>query len=191
MAKKQVGVLSLQGAVLEHSRKLLQCKALPVEVRRPGDLDSLDGLIIPGGESTTIGMLMEKFALHEAIKKCCHNGMGIMGTCAGMVLLAQDVVDGKPEQPKLELMDIAVRRNAFGRQRESFEEELSIKGIESSVRGVFIRAPLVEETGSRVEVLSTVEEGIVAVRQEKILGVSFHPELTEETALHRYFLNLL
>jgi len=186
-----IGVLALQGAVTEHRVKLQQCGVTATEVKTPEDLEALDGLIIPGGESTTIGMLMQKYKLNDAVKNRCREGMPVMGTCAGLVLLAKKVVDGKPEQPKLDLMDITVKRNAFGRQKESFEKEVYFQGLDKPVRGVFIRAPLVVETGNEVEVLSALEEGMVAVRQENLLGISFHPELSEGTSLHRYFLDMV
>jgi len=184
----KAGVLALQGEVSEHLRKINQCGASSIEVKRPADLENLDALIIPGGESTTIGKLMHECHLAEAVKKYCQSNLAVMGTCAGMVLLAREVLDGNPAQFNLGLMDIKVKRNAFGRQRESFEEELTFKGLDHRVKGVFIRAPVVAETGPGVEALSSVKEGIVAVGQGNCLAVSFHPELTESLEVHRFFL---
>jgi pyridoxal 5'-phosphate synthase pdxT subunit len=186
MAK--IGVLSLQGAVSEHLDHLRRCGAEAVAVKRPADLAGVDGLIIPGGESTTIGGLMEQFGLNEAIKERCGAGMAVFGTCAGMVLLAREILDGIKDQPRLALMDIKVRRNAFGRQKESFEAPVALKGLDGPVEGVFIRAPIITEAGPGVEVLAAREEGIVAARQGKLLTTSFHPELTGDLRLHHYFI---
>lgn len=186
----KIGVLFVQGAVSEHVEMLKRGGVVAVPVKRPADLEGLDGLIIPGGESTTIGSLMEKYALIEAVTRRHKDGMGIFGTCAGMVLLAREITDGAQNQPRLELMDIKVRRNAFGRQKESFESPVTVKGIETPVEGVFIRAPVIEEAGSTVEVLAALDEGIVAARQGKLLAVSFHPELTDDLRVHSYFLEM-
>jgi pyridoxal 5'-phosphate synthase pdxT subunit len=186
----KIGVLSVQGAVSEHIEQLKRCGAEAVAVKTPADLEGLDGLVIPGGESTTIGSLMEQYGLNEAIKQRHRDGMALFGTCAGMVLLAREILDGAQRQPCLALMDIKVRRNAFGRQKESFEAPVAVKGIESPVEGVFIRAPVIEEAGPAVEVLAVREEGIVAARQGKLLTTSFHPELTPDLRLHGYFLEM-
>lgn len=186
----KIGVLSLQGAVSEHVQHLAQCGEEAVEVRGKRDLERLDGLVIPGGESTTIGFLMNQAHLLDSVKSLCRDGMPVMGTCAGMVMLARDIEDGKPEQPRLGLMDITVKRNAFGRQKESFEAWLEFKGIDVKVPGVFIRAPLVTQTGDNVEVLARLQEGPVAVRRRNMLALSFHPELTEDLSVHRFFLDL-
>jgi pyridoxal 5'-phosphate synthase pdxT subunit len=186
MAK--IGVLSLQGAVSEHLDHLRRCGTEAVAVKRPADLAGVDGLIIPGGESTTIGGLMEQFGLNEAIKERCGAGMAVFGTCAGMVLLAREILDGIKDQPRLALMDIKVRRNAFGRQKESFEAPVALKGLDGPVEGVFIRAPIITEAGPGVEVLAAREEGIVAARQGRLLTTSFHPELTGDLRLHHYFI---
>ncbi|MEW5785573.1 MAG: pyridoxal 5'-phosphate synthase glutaminase subunit PdxT [Bacillota bacterium] len=188
MAK--IGVLSLQGAVSEHLAQVKRCGAEAAAVKRPADLEELDGLIIPGGESTTIGNLMEQFGLNRAITARFGKGMAIFGTCAGMVLLAKEILDGVQDQPRLALMDIKVRRNAFGRQKESFEAPVSVKGFDTPVTGVFIRAPIITEAGDRVEALATVPEGIAAARQGKLLTTAFHPELTDDLRVHRYFIEI-
>ncbi len=186
----KVGVLSLQGAVSEHLAHLKRCGAEAVAVKRPADLAELEGLIIPGGESTTIGKLMEQFGLNDLIRERHRAGMAIYGTCAGMVLLAREIVDGTAEQPRLALMDVKVRRNAFGRQKESFEAPVEIKGLDDTVPGVFIRAPIIEETGPDVEALASFAEGIITARQGRLLATSFHPELTGDIRMHKYFLKM-
>lgn len=185
-----IGVLSVQGAVSEHVDLIRRCGAETLPVKTPADLKRLDGLIIPGGESTTIGNLMKIYGLNEAITERHREGMAVFGTCAGMVILARELLDGYREQPRLALMDIIVRRNAFGRQKESFESPVLVKGIDTPVEGVFIRAPVIVKAGDKVEVLAAREEGIVAARQGKLLAVSFHPELTDDLRMHRYFLEL-
>lgn len=186
----KIGVLSIQGAVSEHLDLLKRCGAAAVPVKKLSDLEGLEGLILPGGESTTIGGLMEKYGLNEAVRARSRAGMPVFGTCAGMVLLAREILDGAWEQPRLALMDVKVRRNAFGRQRESFETPVRINGFDTPVEGVFIRAPLIEEAGSAVEVLASLDEGIVAARQGNLLAVSFHPELTGDLRLHYYFMKM-
>jgi 5'-phosphate synthase pdxT subunit len=186
----KIGVLSLQGAVSEHLDQLKRCGVEPAAVKRPGDLEGIAGLIIPGGESTTIGSLMEHFGLNEVIRERCRAGMAVFGTCAGMVLLAREILDGVKDQARLGLMDIKVRRNAFGRQKESFEAPVALKGFDSPVEGVFIRAPIITAAGSGVEVLAAREEGIVAARQGRLLTTSFHPELTGDLRLHLYFIRM-
>ncbi len=187
---KKIGVLSLQGAVSEHLKHIERCGAQAVAVKNAADLEKLDGLIIPGGESTTIGRLMEQFGLNEVIKERHREGMGLFGTCAGMVLLAREILDGKKAQPRLGLINIKVRRNAFGRQRESFEAPIDIKGLDAPVIGIYIRAPIIAEAAPEVEVLASMEEGIVAARQGKILTTSFHPELTDDLSMHGFFLEM-
>ncbi len=186
----RVGVLSLQGAVEEHISLIKRCEGEGLRVRRPGDLDKVEALIMPGGESTTIGLLLRELKLEEPLKERCAGGMPVMGTCAGMVLLSREVLDGREEQSLLGLMDTRVKRNAFGRQKESFEKDLWLKGLDKPFRGVFIRAPLVVDAGQGVEVLADVEEGMVAVRQNNLLALSFHPELTDDLSIHRYFMDM-
>lgn len=187
----KVGVLSVQGAVSEHIRHLESCNVDAVAVKNCDSLNEVSGLIIPGGESTTIGKLIETFGLADLIRDRNRQGsLAVFGTCAGMVLIAREILDGIPGQPKLDLMDITVQRNAFGRQRESFETELSFNTFETSLTAVFIRAPIIEKTGSGVTVLASMPEGIVAARQKNILATSFHPELTDDLRVHQYFIEM-
>ncbi|HSW36687.1 MAG TPA: pyridoxal 5'-phosphate synthase glutaminase subunit PdxT [Candidatus Limnocylindrales bacterium] len=186
-----IGVLSVQGAVSEHLHQLKSCGAEAVAVRNAASLAGVCGLIIPGGESTTIGKLIELFGLTEAIRERYHdNSLALFGTCAGMILLAREVVDGIEGQPGLKLMDITVRRNAFGRQRDSFEAPVHLKTFDSPITGVFIRAPIIDGIGQSVDILASLPEGIVAARQDRILVTSFHPELTDDLQLHQYFLKM-
>lgn len=184
----RVGILALQGDFEKHEAMLNRIGVPNLQVRKPDDLNGVDALIIPGGESTTIGRLMERYGLDEAIRACAHQGMPIYGTCAGMILLAKEIIDSS--QPRLGLMDIAVRRNAFGRQRESFEVDLPFDGLPHLIRAVFIRAPIVERVGKHGLVLSEFEGKIVAVRQSNLLATAFHPELTDDESVHRYFLQM-
>jgi 5'-phosphate synthase pdxT subunit len=183
----KAGVLALQGDFREHARVLSSLDAAPVEVRTAAHLADVDRLVIPGGESTTIGKLARAYGLVEPIRERAGDGMPILGTCAGMILLAKRVLDG---EPLLSLMDVTVRRNAYGRQVDSFEADVDIDGIDHRVRGVFIRAPWIEEIGSDVQVLSAYEGKPVVLRQGNLVAASFHPELVGETALHEYFLSL-
>ena len=182
----RVGVLSLQGDFREHLTTLADLGAEGIEVRTPDHLDASDALIIPGGESTTIGKLAVRFGLMEPLRHRIHSGMPVYGTCAGMILLARQVTEG--EQPLIGALDVVIERNAFGRQNESFEEELDIDGLEDPFRAVFIRAPWVVKVGEGVEVLAAVEEHPVMVRQGHILASSFHPELTGDHRLHQMLL---
>ncbi|TCZ72851.1 pyridoxal 5'-phosphate synthase glutaminase subunit PdxT [Paenibacillus albiflavus] len=184
----RIGVLALQGAVAEHIRLIEQAGAEGIAVKKTEQLDELDGIILPGGESTTIGKLMRLYGFNEALQQFSAAGKPIFGTCAGMILLAHEIVSG--EEAHLDLMDMKVARNAFGRQRESFETSLPIKGIEVPVQAVFIRAPLIESVGPEVEILATHEGQIVAARQGHLLAASFHPELTDDCRMHRYFLEM-
>jgi 5'-phosphate synthase pdxT subunit len=191
-------VLALQGDVREHVWALSGVGADPVPVRRVADLDGLDGLVLPGGESTTIGRLLRIFDLLEPLRQAIGDGLPVYGSCAGMVLLADELLDGTPGQPTLGGLDVTVRRNAFGTQVESFEGDLPLAGAgERPVHGVFIRAPWVERTGDGVEVLARVPEGypaagkVVAVRQGPVLATSFHPELTGDTRVHQLFLEMV
>jgi 5'-phosphate synthase pdxT subunit len=186
----KIGVLALQGAFREHQWMLERCGADVVEVRKPEDLDSIDGLVIPGGESTTIGKLMVRWGLLEKIREQAAAGMGIYGTCAGMILLAKEIVDS--DQPRLALMDIRVKRNAFGRQRESFEADLDVPEFgQEPIRAVFIRAPYIESAGPGVRVLAQVNGKTVIARQGKLLVTAFHPELTDCEQIHAYFVKML
>ena len=185
----RVGVLALQGAVAEHIRSLEKTGVEGVTVKHVEQLADLDGLIIPGGESTTIGKLMRKYGFIEAIRDFSGQGKPIFGTCAGLIVMAKEIEGG--EEPHLALMDIKVSRNAFGRQRESFETDLDVKGLEAPLRAVFIRAPLITAVGDGVEVLSTYKDEIVTTRQGHLLVSSFHPELTDDFSLHTYFVEMI
>jgi 5'-phosphate synthase pdxT subunit len=181
----KAGVLALQGDFREHARIFAALGATPVEVRTAEQLADVDCLAIPGGESTTIGKLARAYDLVEPVRARAQEGMPILGTCAGMIALAERVIGG---EPLFSLMDITVRRNAYGRQVDSFETDLVVTGIEHGVRGVFIRAPWIEEVGSGVEVLSTFEDHPVVLEQGDLVVASFHPELVGETGLHDYLL---
>ncbi|CAM3915397.1 pyridoxal 5'-phosphate synthase glutaminase subunit PdxT [Cohnella lubricantis] len=183
-----IGVLALQGAVAEHIRSIELAGGKGVAVKRTEQLAEIDGLIIPGGESTTIGKLMRKYDFIEAIRGFAQAGKPVFGTCAGLIVLAKKLEGA--EEPHLQLMDMTVARNAFGRQRESFETDLDVKGIETPLRAVFIRAPLIKEVGPEVDVLSTYKGEIVTARQGNLLASSYHPELTDDFRLHGYFLRM-
>jgi len=187
----RIGVLASQGAFVEHIAILNQMKIEALPVRLPQELVGLDGLIIPGGESTSIGKLMLDYNLTSEIENLAKKGLPIFGTCAGMILLAKEISDTDIEP--MGLMDIKVRRNAFGRQRESFETELSISVLgEKPFPGVFIRAPIIEQVNGEVEILVRLADGTsVAARQGKILVSAFHPELTTDLRFHRYFLDIV
>jgi pyridoxal 5'-phosphate synthase pdxT subunit len=189
----KVGVLALQGDVREHSEVLRRIGVEPLEVRLPKHLDAVDRLIIPGGESTTIGKLLTLYHLFEPIRARVGRDLAIWGTCAGAILLARTVLDTKQGgQPVLEVMDMAVRRNAYGSQLDSFELPLDMPVLgEDPLPGVFIRAPQIESVGPTVRVLATLPSGaIVAAQQGRVLATTFHPELTADDRVHRYFLEL-
>lgn len=197
-----VGVLALQGDVREHINALSGLGEPAVLVRGPGDLDGLDGLIIPGGESTTLSLLMDSSGLFEPLAAVLERGMAVFGTCAGMIMLATEVLDGRPDQRRFGVIDLTVRRNGYGRQRASFECELAVDGLEGGpVHAVFIRAPVVERAGPDVEVLATLPSqpaagdrvGIdppVVCRQGQVLVTAFHPELTGDRRLHQVFVEM-
>jgi 5'-phosphate synthase pdxT subunit len=182
----RIGVLALQGDVREHSAALVAAGATPHPVRREADLAGLDGIVLPGGESTTMGRLLDIFDLLEPLRGRLRDGLPAFGTCAGMILLAREVVDGRPEQQLLGGLDITVRRNAFGSQVDSFEADLDVAEV-GEVHGVFIRAPWVERTGPSVRVLAEVDGHPVAVQSGSLLATSFHPELTGDARLHELF----
>jgi len=185
-----VGVLALQGAVREHLERVRRCGSGTLAVKKLSDLSCLDGLIIPGGESTTIGKLLIKYDFIEPIRQLSQAGIPIFGTCAGLILLAGKITEGS--QPLLELMDIEARRNAFGRQRESFETDLSIPDLgEKPFPGVFIRAPWIESVGDGVRVMAEFNGKAVMARQNSLLVAAFHPELTDDLRVHRYFLDMV
>jgi 5'-phosphate synthase pdxT subunit len=186
-----IGVLALQGDVAEHLRAVRAAGGQPVPVRRQAELDAVDGLIIPGGESTTIWKLLSIFELAEPLRRRIGAGMPVFGSCAGMILLADRLVDRASEQDTLGAIDMTVRRNAFGRQLDSFESDLDLGG--SPFHAVFIRAPWVEKVGSGVEVLATEPSTgkIVAVRQGQALATAFHPELTQDNRVHKIFIDMV
>jgi len=185
----KIGVLGLQGAVREHARSIEACGAEAIVVKKPEQLQEIDGLIIPGGESTTIRRLMDKYGFMEPLKQFAAQGKPMFGTCAGLIILAKRIVGY--EEPHLGVMDVTVERNSFGRQRESFEAELSIAGIADDFVGVFIRAPHIVEVGEDVEILAKHEGRIVAARQGQFLGCSFHPELTDDHRMTQYFIQMV
>ncbi len=189
-----IGVLAVQGDFAEHAAHLRRAAAVlgreiaVREVRTVRDLDDLDGLIVPGGESTTIGKLLVAYRLEEPIRAAARDGLPLWGTCAGMILLARDIVGGEPDG-RIGLMDLTVRRNAFGRQIDSFETNLDFKGLEDPLHAVFIRAPLVERVGPEAEALAALPDGrVVAARQGNLLATAFHPELSPDTTLHAWFI---
>lgn len=183
-------MLALQGAFAEHLQALRACGATPVEVRLPKDLQGLDALILPGGESTTIGKLLLRYELLEPIRNLGLAGFPIWGTCAGMILLAQEVVGGLPDQPVLGLMNLRVHRNAFGRQVDSFQADLSCPWLgDLPFPAVFIRAPVAESLGFPLEVLGQYQGRIVAARQGNLVATSFHPELSGDWRMHQWFLD--
>jgi 5'-phosphate synthase pdxT subunit len=185
----KVGVLALQGDVREHISSLIACDVEAIAVRRAQEIESIDALVLPGGESTTIAQLAEVFGIFDLIKNKINSGMPVYGSCAGMILLADQILDAKVGQKTFGGLDITVRRNAFGRQVDSFESDIAFNdGSDQAIRAVFIRAPWVEKIGSTVEVLASVDTHPVAVRSETALATSFHPELTGDNRIHRYFI---
>ncbi len=189
--RARVGVLAIQGAVEPHLRAIRDVGAEPVEVRLPRDLADLDALILPGGESTTMRKLIDAYGLREPILALASAGAPMLGTCAGLILLAERIAEGDP--PVLPLLDVEVRRNAYGRQLDSFEAEVSMPAIgEEPLHGVFIRAPVVSRVGPQAEVLAVDADGRpIAVRQGKVLATAFHPELTEDRRLHRLLVEMV
>lgn len=183
----KVGVLALQGAFREHIYSLEALDVAAVAVRKPEQLDELDGLVIPGGESTAISKLMETYGFYDAIAARVDAGMAVWGTCAGAILIAREVIDAIPGQRSLALMDARIRRNAYGSQIQSFEADLAFRHLGDAYRGVFIRAPWIESVGPGVEVLAQHDGHIVAARQGRLLSTTFHPELTGDPRVHRYF----
>jgi pyridoxal 5'-phosphate synthase pdxT subunit len=186
----RIGVLAVQGDVIEHLAILRGLGVDEVEVRVPEDLEGVDGLIIPGGESTTIGKLMVRYGLERAVPEQVGRGMAVYGTCAGMILMARRASGGEP--PLLRLMDIAVTRNAYGRQVDSFEADLEVPVLgPPALRAVFIRAPVIDEVGRNVEVLASLDGRPVLARQGRLLASSFHPELAPDDRVHRYLLDMI
>ena len=197
MSRQTIGVLALQGDVREHLAVLTELGAKAVPVRRPEQLDEIDGIVLPGGESTTIDKLLGVFELRDPLRKRIADDMPVYGSCAGMILLADTVLDGRPDQQTLGGIDITVRRNAFGRQVDSFESDLDFEGVEGgAVRAVFIRAPWVEEIGDGAHALARVPAGpaagrVVAVRQGNAMATSFHPEITGDHRVHQLFVEIV
>jgi 5'-phosphate synthase pdxT subunit len=191
----RIGVLALQGDVREHARALSSFGAFVSAVRRPAELDEVDALVIPGGESTTMSKLAVEFGMLDPVRKRIAGGMPVYGSCAGMIMLADRVLDGRPDQQSFGGIDMTVRRNAFGRQVDSFEGAVVLTPFEEPFHAVFIRAPWVESVGQDVEALGRVTDGaaagrIVAVRQGNLLATAFHPELTGDLRVHRYFVEM-
>ncbi|GHG68153.1 pyridoxal 5'-phosphate synthase glutaminase subunit PdxT [Streptomyces griseocarneus] len=192
MSTPTIGVLALQGDVREHLIALAAADALARPVRRPEELAEVDGLVIPGGESTTMSKLAVVFGMLEPLRERVRAGMPVYGTCAGMIMLADKILDGREDQETLGGIDMIVRRNAFGRQNESFEAKVEVAGIDGGpVEGVFIRAPWVESVGAAAEILATHDGHTVAVRQGNVLATSFHPELTGDHRVHGLFVDMV
>lgn len=191
--KPRIGVLALQGDFAAHLQMLKKLGAEGIAVRLPEHLAEIDGIIIPGGESTTIGKLMVIYGLHTILKQKIQENVPVWGTCAGLILLAKETDNALTGQPLLASMDIRIRRNAFGSQRESFATDLSVPALgKAPFQAFFIRGPSIEEAGSTVEVLATLDDGtIVAIRQGTLLGTAFHPEISGDTRFHQYFLRIV
>ena len=183
----KIGVLAFQGGVIEHIKQIEALGHDAIEVKKEEDLEGLDGIILPGGESTTMGKILRITNLLKPLKRKIEEGLPTFGTCAGMILLAKEI---EGENSHLNLMNIKVKRNAFGRQLDSFSEFHKVKGIENEMELVFIRAPYVEEVGENIEVLCKVKDRIVAVKEKNIIATSFHPELTEDLTFMKYFLSI-
>jgi 5'-phosphate synthase pdxT subunit len=186
----KIGVLALQGDVREHLRALESAGATPVEVRTAAHLEEVEALVVPGGESTTIGKLLDRFELLEPLKERAKGGMPLFGTCAGLILMANEIVGGQDAPHRLGVMDVGVRRNAYGRQVDSFESELEVSGFDDPFIAVFIRAPVIERVGEGVEVLATSDDVPVLVRQGNLVASSFHPEMTGDARLHEMFVEI-
>ena len=186
-----VGVLALQGDVREHARMLAECGVSSLRVRSVEDLASVDALVIPGGESTTMSKLAVDFGLIEPLRKARASGMPMYGSCAGMIMLADRLEGGRPDQQTIGGIDMTVRRNAFGRQVDSFEGDIDFAGLDGAIHAVFIRAPWVERVGADVEVLARAGDHPVAVRQGSVLATAFHPEVTGDGRVHRLFVTMV
>jgi 5'-phosphate synthase pdxT subunit len=185
----KVGVLALQGDVREHLRALDAAGATAVTVKTPEELAGVDAFVLPGGESTTIGKLLNRFDLLEPLRECALGGMPLYGTCAGLILMANDIAGPQDAPYRLNVLDVTVRRNAYGRQVDSFESDLEVSGLDASFTAVFIRAPLIERVGVEVEVLATCDDAPVLVRANNLMASSFHPEMTGDTRLHELFIH--
>ena len=186
----KVGGRARQGAFARHSEVLTGLGTVPLEVRTPGDLDAVDAMVVPGGESTTMSMLLDSSGLRPSLAERLADGLPVLGTCAGMILLAVRVTDGRDDQRSFGAIDIDVRRNGYGRQVDSFEDQLSVTGLDGPFHGVFIRAPVVERVGADVEVLATVDGVPVLCREGAVLVSSFHPEMSGDGRIHERFLDL-
>ncbi|TXH42455.1 MAG: pyridoxal 5'-phosphate synthase glutaminase subunit PdxT [Actinobacteria bacterium] len=194
MSGPKIGVLALQGDTREHLAALREAGATVSTVRRQSELDAVDALVIPGGESTTMSLLLREFGLLDPLRRRLVDGMPAYGSCAGMILLAREILDaGEPgrEASPLGAIDMTVRRNAFGRQVDSFEEDIDVRGLDGPVHAVFIRAPWVERVGPDVEVLARAGQHIVAVRQGRVLATAFHPEVTGDLRVHKLFVEMV
>jgi 5'-phosphate synthase pdxT subunit len=187
----RVGVLALQGAFAAHRARLTELGVEAPEIRLPADLAGLDALVMPGGESTTMSSLLTSSGLFDELKAGISDGLPVFGTCAGMILLATEVHDGRPDQRSFGALDITVQRNGYGRQLDSFETDLDVTGLDAPFHGVFIRAPRVESVGPAVEVLARHQDDAVLVRQGRIVAAAFHPELTADHRLHAAFVELV
>ena len=190
-ARVLVGVLALQGAFDAHARRLAELGVESRLVKDISDLDGLDGIILPGGESTTMSNLLVASGLGAVLTSRLHDGLPVFGTCAGMIMMAHTIHDGRPDQISFDAMDIKVRRNGYGRQNDSFEQDISITSLDSPFHALFIRAPVIESMGSNVEVLASVDEHPVLVRQAHALASSFHPELVSDLRVHEIFLSMI
>ncbi|HEV3234444.1 MAG TPA: pyridoxal 5'-phosphate synthase glutaminase subunit PdxT [Candidatus Dormibacteraeota bacterium] len=188
MTRPRVGVLAMQGAFREHIAALARLGADAVPLRDAAELDRLDGVVLPGGESTTMDKLLRKFGLQQPLAERIRGGLPVMATCAGVILLADEVRDGPPDQESLHLLQLKVRRNAYGRQPESFEADVDLSVLDAPFRGIFIRAPVIEEVGEGLDVLAEIEGAPVVVGDTQRLALTFHPELTGDDRIHRYFL---
>ena len=187
----RIGVLALQGAFAAHAETFVALGGDVVEVRRPEHLTDLDGLVLPGGESTTMSNLLVSSGLARPLAEAIASGLAVFGTCAGMILLSTNILDGRDDQISFSAIDATVRRNAYGRQVDSFECDLSVTSLDSPFHAIFIRAPAIEELGSGVEVLASWNDAPVLIRSGRIMAASFHPELTADTRIHRLFLDLV
>ncbi|MFM7489698.1 MAG: pyridoxal 5'-phosphate synthase glutaminase subunit PdxT [Actinomycetota bacterium] len=186
-----MGVLALQGAFAAHAEKFIALGADVVEVRRPEHLTGLDGLVLPGGESTTMSNLLTSSGLVGPLANAIVSGLAVFGTCAGMILLSSNILDGRDDQISFSAIDATVRRNAYGRQVDSFECDLSVTSLDTPFHAIFIRAPAIETLGSGVEVLASWNDAPVLIRSGRIMAASFHPELTPDSRIHRLFLDLV
>ena len=186
-SSKVVGVLALQGAFSSHTKVLGSIGVSTQEVRTPQDLASLDALVMPGGESTTMSQLLESSELFEPVKKLIHEGLPVFGTCAGMILLASKIIDGRDDQVSFGAIDIEVQRNAYGRQIDSFEADINVKNFDGPFHAVFIRAPRIVKAGGVVEILAEFGDDIVLARQKNVMVASFHPELSPDERIHEMF----